>query len=757
MAAARRVYDVPSLPLIEALRRLSEHTGITVGGSRIDPGIRSRAVRGRMSVEAALRHLLIGTGLRAVEVGAGNYRLDPAPPSRPAPPALAPPLPEQEVIVTATKRDRRLSLMDGNVERVDFATPLGIQERHGSVSDLAGRLPSLTSTALGPGQNKLFLRGIADTSFTGRTQATLGEYLGEARINFNGPDPGLLLYDVRSVELLKGPQGTLYGGGTLSGVLRIEPERPDLLRWSGMVDASLTGTEHGKAGGALAGMINVPLAQDRAGLRLLGYRRIDAGYIDDAGRQLRDVNRSRTVGGRAEVRVKAGGWTADLLAVHQRIAARDGNYAVAGLPILTRATAIAQPTHNRFDLASVQLHGRLGGIDVISATSVLRNDLAATYDASVVAHTTAALVDARNIRAFSHETRLTHSAPDGSGWIFGFAALAQDEASRQIGGGPLASIYDLTFDTQRIDLELFAQASHRFGRFLLTGGTRLTRSRTDGKTDIVLLPSEQALLKRADIHPSPMVQLSWFGSDALTVSASYRQGFRANGVSVFRLPTYIYPRGLLVAPYRSDSIRVLEIDGSYRTKGSQPLTLTAALSLVDWSGIQADYIFQEGFPVTANLPSSNLANFDLSGSWRPRPNLSIGGGVSLTTAVSHVHGDGAIEEVASVPHVAWSLDAAWSRALGDGYVLGVEGRVVYRGQSRLGWGALHDIQQGEVIDARLAARLARGRYSATLTVQNLTNDRSSLFGYGNPFTFQSEQHITPPRPRSVTLGLRADF
>ncbi|WP_442679869.1 TonB-dependent receptor domain-containing protein [Sphingomonas sp. ASY06-1R] len=757
MSAVPRTYDVPSLPLIEALRRLSEHTGITVGGSRIDPALRSRAVRGRMSVEAALRHLLIGTGLRAVKVGAGNYRLDPAATARPAPPALAAPLPEQEIIVTATKRARRLSLMDGNVERVDFATPLGIQASHGSASDLAGRLPSLSSTALGPGQNKLFLRGIADTSFTGRTQATLGEYLGEARINFNGPDPGLLLYDVRSVELLKGPQGTLYGGGTLSGVLRIEPERPDLVRWSGFVDAALTGTQHGGMGSALAGVINVPLAVDHAGLRLLGYRRDDAGYIDDAGRGMRDVNHSRTVGARAQARVKAGGWTVDLLGAHQTIKTDDGNYAVAGVPPLTRSTALAQPADNRFDLVNLQVHGGLAGIDLLSTTSALRNDLSATYDASVVAGEAAAFVNARDIKALSHETRLTHSSADGSGWIVGFAGLIQDETTRQRADAPLAAIYNLTFDSRRVDVELFAQASHRFGRFLLTGGARLTRSWVDGDTDITLLPSEQAFLHRHDIHPSPMVQLSWFGSDALTVSASYRQGFRANGVTVFRLPTGIYPTDRLVSPYRSDAVRVLVVDGSYRTKGAHPLALTAALSLVDWSGIQADYIFQTGFPVTVNLPSSNLTNLDLSGSWQLRSNLSISGGISLTTAISAVHGDGAIEEVASVPHVAWNVEAAWSHALGDGYRLGIEGRVTYRGKSRLGWGDLHDIEQGQVVDASLAARLARGRYSASLTIQNLANDRSSLFGYGNPFTFQNERQITPLRPRSATLGLRADF
>ncbi|WP_420139397.1 TonB-dependent receptor domain-containing protein [Sphingomonas sp.] len=750
-------YDLPSLALIDALQELSARTGLTIGGSRIDPAIRSHAVTGRMSAETALRRLLIGTGLRAVKVGAGHYRLDPAPRSRVALPVSVAPVTEQDIVVTAGKRAQPLALTEGNVERVTFATPLGASDGRGNVSDLAGRVPSLSSTALGPGQNKLFLRGVADTSFTGRTQATLGEYLGEARINFNGPDPGLLLYDVRSVELLKGPQGTLYGGGTLSGVLRIEPERPNLSHWSGFVDSALTGTWQGAWGGALAGMINVPLADERFGLRLLAYRRIDGGYIDDAQRGLRNVNRTKTTGARAQMRLKAGAWSVDLLGAHQDIDARDGNYAVKGLPRLTRATAVAQPSRNQFDLATLEVRGALAGAELVSATSLLRNDISATFDATAVAGQAAALVNARDIQSFSHESRLSHSAPDGSGWIVGFAALGQRETQRQLADAPQAAIYTMRFDTKRIDLELFAQLSHRFGRFLLTGGARVTGSRLHGATDIPVRPDERNLLHQGDAHVSPMVQLSWFGSDALTVSASYRQGFRSDGVTVLRLPTEIYPNGTLAIPYGADSIRVLEVDGSYRTQGARPLTLTAAVSLVDWSAIQADQFFSAGFPVTINLPSSNLVNVDVSGSWRPWTALSIGGGLSATTAISGVHSDYGLHEVASVPRVAWNIDVAWSRGLRGGYKLGLEGRISYRGKARLGTDEFRRIRQGEIVDASLSARLTRGRYSATVTVDNLANSQSSLFGYGNPFTFLSERQITPQRPRSVTLGLRADF
>jgi hypothetical protein len=157
----------------------------------------------------------------------------------------------------------------GDVDVQRFASPLGAIDQQHDVSSLNQRIPSLSATALGPGRNKLFVRGIADSSFSGHSQATLGEYLGEARINYDAPDPGLLLYDVKQVELLKGPQGTLYGGGTLAGVLRIEPMRPDLARSAAFLDLSGSGLACGDPGYAAAGMVNLPVRSEVAGIRLL--------------------------------------------------------------------------------------------------------------------------------------------------------------------------------------------------------------------------------------------------------------------------------------------------------------------------------------------------------------------------------------------------------------------------------------------------------------------------------------------------------
>ncbi|MEJ8629193.1 TonB-dependent receptor plug domain-containing protein [Sphingomonas sp. I4] len=121
----------------------------------------------------------------------------------------------QDIIVTASKQGTELARYPGSVSVVGR----GVALPSGSIdlSDVAGQTPILQTTALGPGRNKLFIRGIADSSFNGATESTASLYLDEVQIAFAGPDPGLKLYDIGEVEIAEGPQGALHGSGRSAG------------------------------------------------------------------------------------------------------------------------------------------------------------------------------------------------------------------------------------------------------------------------------------------------------------------------------------------------------------------------------------------------------------------------------------------------------------------------------------------------------------------------------------------------------------
>src|SRR3546814_20473727 len=132
-------------------------------------------------------------------------------------------------------------------------------EAAGGTASLIFRVAGRRSTRAGTGRNKLFIRAIADSGVAGPTQATTGQYLGDMRLNYAAPDPDLRLYDMQGVEVLEGPQGTLYGAGSLSGIVRMIPNAPNLVRAGGQISAGLSATPHGDPGGDLAATNNLPV------------------------------------------------------------------------------------------------------------------------------------------------------------------------------------------------------------------------------------------------------------------------------------------------------------------------------------------------------------------------------------------------------------------------------------------------------------------------------------------------------------------
>ncbi|MDK2759662.1 MAG: TonB-dependent receptor plug domain-containing protein, partial [Blastomonas fulva] len=218
-----------------------------------------------------------------------------------------------EIIVTASKLDISLDRYAGSAELIDFD---GLSSASGTVrgSDaVIAAVPVMMSTNLGAGRNKLFIRGVADSSFSGPSQATVGQYLGDARLTYNAPDPNLNLYDLARAEVLPGPQGTLYGTGTLGGVVRLIPNLPDASGVAATASAGLSATENGAMGSDAAAMLNVPLVNDRLAVRFVGYRVVDGVYIQYRQLNTDNINRNATYGGRISARYLPGkAWTVDL-------------------------------------------------------------------------------------------------------------------------------------------------------------------------------------------------------------------------------------------------------------------------------------------------------------------------------------------------------------------------------------------------------------------------------------------------------------
>jgi outer membrane receptor protein involved in Fe transport len=789
--AQTATFNIPAGRLSGALAMLGAQAGITVGAN--EPGlaaIPSRAIRGRMTVRAALAGLLAGTGYGFAFVGPRTVRIVRAPrpapqrppvrpaPPPPGPPAEAPPGPEAEIIVTASKQGVSLARFPGTARVIDFeASDIGRFGESGTEAALS-RLPMLGSTSLGPGRNKIFIRGIADSSFNGQSQSVVGQYLGEARLTFNAPDPDLRLYDIGRVEVLEGPQGTLYGTGSLGGIIRLVPNAPDPSGIAASVTAGLTATQHGNPGGDLSAMINLPLVPDRLTVRAVGYGAIEGGYIDDAGRGLRDVNRTTIYGGRAALRWEPGDdWQIELGGAIQFIAGRDGQYAERGLPDLTRNSSLAQPFDNDYSLVDLTVRKRWPSVELVSATTVVRHDLETRFDATGTPDTSGPQLYSEDIgiTLISNETRLSRPDSEGAGWVVGWSLLHDiSNISRSL-GLPTAQLPIAGVRNEVTEAALFGQYSLNLtGRLVVTGGGRLTYSRSVGRP--LDAPDNVEEPRRSDFRLSPSVALSWRAGRGAIVYTRYQQGFRAGGLA-------ISATGSTTVAERFRSDRVMSVEAGIRL--GQPETgrfsFNAAVSYVRWSDIQADLVDSRGLPVTANIGSGQIYGAEIETTWRPIGGLTLEmaaflnetqrlgacldaqgcgriAGASQSSLTYPAPSAGAIDR--DLPNVSGRgarLAARYRASLAPGIDLSIDSALRYVGPSRLGIGTPLDIAQGDYLDTQVGARLDFGRFGVSFDVDNVGDVRGNRFAFGNPFSVGSGTQMTPLRPRTVRIGFDASF
>lgn len=768
-AAEPRDFAIPAGPLDQGIRLLARQGGVDIGSA--EPGlaaVAAPAVRMRGAARAALALLLRGTGFTAVAVYGGSYRIvrrhaavahlsaapvavPPARPRRPAR-AVAPPT-DAEIVVTASKVRTSLLRYPGSAAILDRGgmARLGSRATPG-FSEAAAVLPIIQTTGQGAGRDKVFVRAVADSSFVGPTQSTATIYFGDVQLGYNGPDPNLSLYDVGRVEVLEGPQGTLYGGGAIGGVVRLEPRAPALDRAAGQVAAGASLTRSGDPGYDMAGMVNLPLVPDTVGLRAVAYRAVDGGYIDDVRRGLANVNDTTTTGGRVAVRAVTDGWTWDTGLVGQRIHAGDLQYAQRGLPGLARAARIAQPFTQKYLLARmVTSRDWDSGLRLLVASGLVRQDSRDRFDATRPNPAANPIAyDVRDhSRLLTQEVRL--SRPVGSvRWLAGVSLLrANDRYTRTL--GRLDQPRDISGVANRASLfAIFGEATADVSaRLSVTLGGRATRARIDGDPISTGRPGP-FLHGRTSERIDPTVAASWLVGPGLAAFARFHSGFRTGGIAVA-------PGIGRIANFDADTLRVTEVGLRKVRVGPRGFAGSAALSVADWSRVQADLIGRSGFPYTANIGSALIHGLELTGDWVPQP------GVRLTAAA--FLNDGRIRDPAPglaatrgsglpmAPALSSSAGIAyqWHDA---GHSWTIDAALRQVGRSRLGTQPPLNLSQRGYTGLGVGAAMtwAHGP-ELTLRVENLLDARGDRYASGNPFGILARDQYTPLRPRTVRFGI----
>ena len=496
---------------------------------------------------------------------------------------------EGAIIVTATKRAT-------TIQDVPFSINAQTQEdiqRSGStnIEDLSRNVAGLTIQNLGPGQSQVSVRGVSAGQVV-RDQPgvkeQVGVYLDESVVSLSLFTPDIDLFDLNRVETLRGPQGTLFGSGSVGGTIRYITNQPNSDRVEGTVEGNLNLVDGDDVGGHLKGAINLPLSSTIA-LRAVGYYTQYGGFITalrEGGGRTQDVNDGYRAGGRIALSFQP---TDDISItpriLYQEIEADGFNrqevYNLYANPFNTTRPAVTfrerqqfllldEKFRDEFLLADLNATIGFGGVSLTSVTSYIDRNILVSRDASALTGSVSVdlgfpaagvllpsnLRDNTDLQSFTQEVRLASDSSGPFQWLIGGFYSDVDRVYAQrlptpgydaftdavLGAGVSAATRngfgpdspynaDLPYDIEQ--KAVFGEASYDFGRLTATAGLRyydFQEVREFNSGGLFANGDNNRDTTKSDGF-TPRFLLSFDATDRVTINAQAAKGFRLGGVN----------------------------------------------------------------------------------------------------------------------------------------------------------------------------------------------------------------------------------
>ncbi len=692
-----------------------------------------------------------------------------------------------DVIVTAQKREERasetplsLSVLTGEALQATGASQL---------ADFAATVPGLSFTSNGVGQGQVNLRGVTTGLNVG---STVGIYVDEvpygSSTSFAGAAQLALdvgLFDLDRVEVLRGPQGTLYGASTMGGLLKYVTEAPDPTRFSGGVRAGVSTTAHGGVGYELAGAINAPFAEDTAAVRLNGFYAKDGGFIDNRLSGADHVNQSEVYGGRADVLFNPTDALSIRLTGFAQEIERDGSGSVdfngaTGAPIDGEydQRRFDEPFAQSFRLASAVVDYDFGPVQLTSITSYQTSDVDYVTDVSPLyvpllggfglALGSTLLVKEVDTDKFTQEARLAGSA-GAFDWIVG--GFYTREESFQLQTLPATDPTGAPFPLNLLTAELpsLYEETAAFGtltwhvtdRLDLSGGLRFAANEQTYEQNASGLLGGPAPKRSSDEKVTTYLANARYRlTDHSIGYLRYATGYRPGGPNMV-LNDPVTGNPLAPPTFDSDSLESYEAGYKASTADGR-FSVDAGVYYIDWQDLQI-VALRNGVGVVANASSAAIKGAELTVTARPTPALSLVAALSLLDAqldadspdLGGVKGD----SLPDSPDVTLAVSADYAFSLG-GYdadlgatVRYVDDRVSSFDMS--GGTPQHALPDYTTVDLRAGIDFDGVR--AQLYVRNLFDEFGELSAFTSFSVAGGPIQITPLRPRTVGLTLTKRF
>ncbi len=744
-------------------------SNVSVGG--VDPmrcARRSAPVNGRMTPEKALRVLLAGSRCDVQRIDARTFRLvikpEPRPKPAPEPKRGDEALPKyDDTTVLIVRRPQSISTSPSAISLIPSSV---LSDDDQDISFVAQRVPGMTVTNLGPGRDKILLRGVSDSVLTGRTQSTVGIYLDDAPLTYNAPDPDLMLVDMQRIEVLKGPQGALYGQGSLSGVVRLVSNRPRADMYQSEVSGAVGFTESGDVSTRFTGMLNLPLADNHAGLRAVVYNDNSGGFIKDEVLGNKASNATTRTGARIALL-----WPIDerftfsTAAVFQKLNSRNSQYVTSQRGPFRRTLPVAEPHNNSFANISAELEGNLDYGTLKVSVSHLRHTISSAYDAEPVARF--ATIPTSGILLYNEDQAISLSTEEVSflspsqnrlRWLAGlFAAQSEEHFNPH-----LIDVYTRQpfYDEARVDkiddLAAFGELNYDFtSKWTATLGVRATRSRhgTDSFIDNVHLsgnaPSGQIVGAIHADHVAHSVMVSYKARPGLLFYAQSGDGFRTGG---FNTTTQLVTN--VPAVYTGDELNSYEGGMRYSSPDNRFRVQAATFAIV-WRNIQSDQLRSTGLPITVNLGKGVNQGVEVEADWQAMQNFDLHVAAQVNDPrLSRPNANFARDKDGGMPFIArqsLNISAEWQAALWQ-HRFENSFWITYRSGSPLNYGALRDVRIDGYTNCGFSSFVNLRPVRLGVRVTNLSGVKSNSFAYGNPFSVDGSSQVTPLRPRTIWLS-----
>jgi iron complex outermembrane recepter protein len=638
-----RHYDlnIARQSLDAALRDLAQQTGLQIAlfSDSIDGNAVVGPILGNQSAEEALKTLLTPSGLSYRVVSEGTIAVlnpkDSPPPVSGATGAAkrtslwdrirvsqatvapqeqtedSPATPTDdksevtEIVVTAQKREERLqdvpisiSVLEGKV--LSRSTERGVAEALTRIPGVSTQI-STTATRLGSSGGVVVIRGVPTASGVSST----AYYLDSVPFGFIRPGsptqaPDASGYDLERVEVLRGPQGTLYGSSALNGVVRVLSKDADLHRLEFSGRSSMSSTQHGDLNYRGDAMVNVPLVDGKLALRAVaGYQYLD-GWID------KSIEKNANDAEIQNYRLKISFQPTEALSIEPMLAQYRADTGAPSNSADGRVSlsTLTEPSTIRYTLYGLELGYDFDAVALTSSTSYFDYINHSSFDYEPFGLRPMNNVSELDSEIFSQEVRL--DSRGGGAWRWSVGAFYRDAkdvqllSRREPGTGVLVNPPYRAVNLSQGSSESFAvfgelTRAFRDGKIELTAGLRYFEDRVRARevsrqscfTGIpgsgnctAANPAPLTVLSDRFDNVTPRVVLAWKPTNTLNVYTSYSEGFRSGFPQAF-LVQQTLPG---VPPVSPDSLANYEI-GAKGSAFDHRVNFDAAVYYIDWSDV----------------------------------------------------------------------------------------------------------------------------------------------------------------------------